>query len=89
MEVTMKKMSLAVLVSLSAITGAAFAQSGQGVTMSTDPARISDIEQRAQALQSNQANAPHEMPMHKSGTHHKKSGAKHSKKAAHAAGASK
>jgi hypothetical protein len=29
-----------------------------------------------------------EMPMHKSGTHHKKSGAKHSKKAAGAAGAS-
>jgi hypothetical protein len=88
MEVTMKKISLAVLVSLSAITGAAFAQSGQGVTMSTDPARISDIEQRAQALQSNQANRPQEMPMHKSGTHHKKSGAKHSKKAARAAAAS-
>ena len=49
----MKKMSLAVLVSLSAVAGAAFAQSGQGVTMSTDPAKISDIEQRAQALQSN------------------------------------
>jgi hypothetical protein len=84
----MKKMSLAVLVSLSAITGMAFAQSGQGVTMSTDPAKISDIEQRAQGLQSNQANVQQEMPMHKSGTHHKKSGAKHSKKAAGAAGAS-
>ena len=33
----MKKMSLAVLFSLSAMTSAAFAQSDQGVTMSTDP----------------------------------------------------
>ncbi|SAL28350.1 hypothetical protein AWB64_02382 [Caballeronia sordidicola] len=84
----MKKISLAVLVSLSAITGAAFAQSGEGVTMSTDPAKISDIEQRAQALQSGQANVQSDMPTHKSGAHHKKSGAKHSKKAANAAGAS-
>jgi hypothetical protein len=85
MEVAMKKMSLAILVSLSAMTGAAFAQSDQGVTSSTDPAKISDIEQRAQALQSAQSNT--EMPMHTSTTHHK-SGMKHSKKAAHAAGAS-
>ena len=35
----MKKMSLAVLFSLSAMTSAAFAQSDQGVTMSTDPQR--------------------------------------------------
>ena len=83
----MKKISLAVLVSLSAITGAAFAQADQGVSMSTDPGKISDIEQRAQALQSNQANMQ-EMPAHKTGEHHKKSGSKHSKKAAHAASAS-
>ena len=74
----MKKMSLAVLFSLSAMTGAAFAQSDQGVTMSTDPAKISDIEQRAQDLQSRQSNMQTDMPMHKSTTHHKK-GMKHSK----------
>jgi len=79
MEVTMKKMSLAVLFSLSAMTSAAFAQSDQGVTMSTDPAKISDIEQRAQDLQARQANMQTEMPMHKGTMHHKKSGMKHSK----------
>jgi hypothetical protein len=68
----MKKMSLAVLISLSAMTSAAFAQSDQGVTMSTDPAKISDIEQRAQDLQSRQSNMQTQMPMHKSTGHHKK-----------------
>jgi hypothetical protein len=69
----MKKMSLVVLFSLSAMTTAAFAQSDQGVTSSTDPAKISDIEQRAQALQSQQASQP-AAPMHKSHAvmHHKK-----------------
>jgi len=76
----MKKMSLAVLFSLSAMTSAAFAQSDQGVTMSTDPAKISDIEQRAQDLQARQSNMQTEMPMEHKGTmHHKKSGMKHSK----------
>ncbi len=85
----MKKVSLAILVSLSAMTSAAFAQSDQGVRMSTDPAKISDIEQRAQDLQSRQANMQTEMPMHNSTGHHKKPGMKHSKgKAAHAVGAS-
>jgi len=77
----MKKMSLAVLFSLSAVATAAFAQSDQGVTMSTDPAKISDIEQRAQDLQSRQENMQSQMPMNKasgsSGHHHKKSGMKH------------
>ena len=82
----MKKVSLAVLFSLSAMTTPAFAQSDQGVTMSTDPAKISDIEQRAQELQSRQASMKTEMPMHKSTTHHKKSAMK--SKAAPAAGAS-
>ena len=76
----MKKMSLAVLFSLSAMTSAAFAQSDQGVMMSTDPAKISDIEQRAQDLQARQSNMQTEMPMHKSMEHHhKKPGMKHSK----------
>lgn len=78
----MKKMSLAVLFSLSAMTSAAFAQSDQGVTMSTDPAKISDIEQRAQDLQARQSSMPTEMPMHKGTMHHKKPGMKHSKGAA-------
>ncbi|CAH2807752.1 MAG: hypothetical protein CBARDCOR_6493 [uncultured Caballeronia sp.] len=75
----MKKVSLAVLFSLSAMTSAAFAQSDQGVTMNTDPAKISDIEQRAQDLQARQSNMQNEMPMHKATKHHKKSGMKHSK----------
>lgn len=70
----MKKMSLVVLLSLSAMTSAAFAQSDQGVTSSTDPAKISDIEQRAQALQSQQSSEPAPMhhESHKAMHHHKK-----------------
>ena len=74
----MKKVSLAVLISLSALTGAAYAQSDNGITMSTDPARADDVLQRAQALQQQQAAMPAqpaEQPMmhHKSGhPHHKK-----------------
>ncbi|SAL02743.1 hypothetical protein AWB77_06615 [Caballeronia fortuita] len=76
----MKKVSLAVLLSLSAVATGAFAQSDQGVTMSTDPAKISDVESRAQALQSRQETQQmtEQAPAHKS-MHHKKS---HSKPAA-------
>ena len=72
----MKKVSLAILVSLSAVTGAAYAQEN-GVTMSTDPAKAADVEQRAQDLQNRQQamqSAPamqekhHKMSPH----HHKK-----------------
>lgn len=49
----MKKVSLAILVSLSAVTGAAYAQDN-GVMMSTDPAKAADVEQRAQDLQNRQ-----------------------------------
>ncbi|MCG5074040.1 hypothetical protein [Paraburkholderia tagetis] len=69
----MKKVSLAVLISLSALTGAAYAQTENGVTMSTDPAKAADVEQRAQGLQAQQqaaAQAPAEMPM----KHHQKKG---------------
>ncbi|WP_114811007.1 hypothetical protein [Paraburkholderia kururiensis] len=82
----MKKVSLAILVSLSALTGAAYAQSDTGITMSTDPAKAADIEQRAQALQSQQpAEAAPAKPMrhHGPARHHKKAG-----KAAAASGAS-
>jgi hypothetical protein len=73
----MKKVSLAVLISLSALTGAAYAQSDSGITMSTDPAKADDVLQRAQALQQQQTAMPaqQEMPMKqgKSGhSHHKK-----------------
>lgn len=74
----MKKVSLAVLISLSALTGAAYAQSDNGVMMSTDPAKAADVEQRAQELQSRQQampQAPAEMPM----KHHKKGGHPHHK----------
>jgi hypothetical protein len=75
----MKKVSLAVLISLSALTGAAYAQTENGITMSTDPARAADVEQHAQDLQARQqaaAQAQSEMPMKHSGkkgshSHHK------------------
>ncbi|RFU48010.1 hypothetical protein [Paraburkholderia sp. DHOC27] len=69
----MKKVSLAILVSLSALTGAAYAQDN-GVTMSTDPAKAADVEQRAQALQDQQQSMHTDMPMkhHKAPMHHKK-----------------
>ena len=70
----MKKVSLAILVSLTAVAGAAYAQDN-GITMSNDPAKAADIEQRAQDLQNRQqsmSTAPmsdkHHKPMH----HHKK-----------------
>ncbi|MDE1184609.1 hypothetical protein [Paraburkholderia sp.] len=68
----MKKVSLAILVSLSALTGAAYAQDN-GVMMSTDPAKAADVEQRAQALQAQQQmNDSAPAPMHKKPMHHKK-----------------
>jgi hypothetical protein len=71
----MKKVSLAVLISLSALTGAAYAQDENGITMSTDPQKAADIEQRAQDLQARQEAAPmHNMNMKEHGKphHHKK-----------------
>lgn len=71
----MKKVSLAILISLSAAAGAAYAQEN-GIMMSTDPAKAADVEQRAQELQNRQQtmeSAP-AMPMkhHKAAPHHKK-----------------
>ena len=74
----MKKVSLAILVSLSALTGAAYAQTDNGVMMSTDPAKAADVEQRAQELQSQQQAAESQPAM--SAKHHKK--APHHMKAA-------
>jgi stringent starvation protein B len=71
----MKKVSLAILVSLTALTGAAYAQDN-GVTMSTDPAKAADVEQRAQDLQTKQQAMESEQTMpakhHKAMSHHKK-----------------
>lgn len=69
----MKKASLTVLVSLSMLAGAAYAQTEGGVMMSTDPAKAADVEQRAQALQQQQQQMPmnESMPMKKSPRHHK------------------
>ncbi|HZZ13259.1 MAG TPA: hypothetical protein VFE79_21445 [Paraburkholderia sp.] len=69
----MKKVSLAILVSLSAVTGAAYAQDN-GVTMSTDPAKAADVEQRAQDLQNKQQamqSAPAPTKHHKAAPHKK------------------
>jgi hypothetical protein len=71
----MKKVSLAILVSLSALTGAAYAQQDQGIMMSTDPAKAADVEQRAQDLQAKQQameSAPPAPMKHHKGMHHKK-----------------
>ncbi|CAH2776602.1 MAG: FIG00453023: hypothetical protein [uncultured Paraburkholderia sp.] len=71
----MKKVSLAILVSLSAVAGAAYAQD-KGVMTSTDPAKAADVEQRAQDLQNRQQamNSAPAMPMkhHKMTPHHHK-----------------
>ncbi|RDJ97854.1 hypothetical protein [Paraburkholderia lacunae] len=80
----MKKVSLAILVSLSAVTGAAYAQEG-GVMMSTDPAKAADVEQRAQDLQ-NRQQAMESAPAMPAAKHHK--AAPHHKKAAKAEAAS-
>ncbi|MEK6348358.1 MAG: hypothetical protein V4764_12820 [Burkholderia sp.] len=50
----MKKMSLAILVSMSALAGAAYAQESTTITTITDPAKIAEVEQRAQAIQQQQ-----------------------------------
>ncbi|APR36242.1 MULTISPECIES: hypothetical protein [unclassified Paraburkholderia] len=71
----MKKVSLAVLVSLSALTGAAYAQQdGSGITMSTDPQKAAEIEQHAQDVQARQQQMESMPAQHhqKGKTHHKK-----------------
>lgn len=88
----MKKASLAILVSLAALSGAAYAQTDSGVTMSTDPAKAADVEQRAQDLQSKQESmqSMKDMPMekHHKPMHHHKKAMKAKTEAAPAAGAS-
>ncbi|MBB5504244.1 hypothetical protein [Paraburkholderia atlantica] len=74
----MKKVSMAILVSLCAGAGSAYAQD-QGITTSTDPAKAADVEQRAQDLQNREqsmgtapaAPAKH----HKMAPHHPKKSA--------------
>ncbi|WP_133649153.1 hypothetical protein [Paraburkholderia flava] len=88
----MKKASLAILVSLAALSGAAYAQTDSGVTMSTDPAKAADVEQRAQDLQAKQESMKDmkDMPMekHHKPMHHHKKAMKGKMEAAPAAGAS-
>ncbi|WP_175686582.1 hypothetical protein [Burkholderia anthina] len=73
----MKKTSLAILVAMSALTGAAYAQESTQIQTITDPAKIAEIEQRAQALQQQQA-AEAAKPAAREEEHHH-----HGKKAAH------
>lgn len=75
----MKKVSLAVLISLCALTSAAYAQTEGGVTMSTDQQKAADVLQRAQDLQSRQSAAqsaqmPMQMPMHQHHNMHRRHG---------------
>ncbi|PCE26584.1 hypothetical protein [Burkholderia ubonensis] len=71
----MKKTSLAILVAMSALAGAAYAQESTEIKTITDPAKISEIEQRAQALQQQQAAQAAEPAMHEE--HHGKKAAHH------------
>ena len=68
----MKKASLAVLVSLSALTATAFAQEERGIRESNDPQVAASIEQHAQELQSQQQEAPPQQPMMHHAPHHRK-----------------
>ncbi|MDN7430307.1 hypothetical protein CFB89_07205 [Burkholderia sp. AU16741] len=72
----MKKTSLAILVAMSALTGAAYAQESTQIQTITDPAKIAEIEQRAQALQQQQA-AEAAQPAAQEEHHHGKKGAHH------------
>ncbi|KVQ50480.1 hypothetical protein WT21_09715 [Burkholderia territorii] len=86
----MKKTSLAILVAMSALTGAAYAQESTQIQTITDPAKIAEIEQRAQALQQQQAAeaaqpAAQEEHHGKKAGHHHKAAKKAGKKAAKAA----
>ncbi|HDR8859281.1 TPA: hypothetical protein QDA74_003780 [Burkholderia territorii] len=86
----MKKTSLAILVAMSALTGAAYAQESTQIQTITDPAKIAEIEQRAQALQQQQAAeaaqpAAQEEHHGKKAAHHHKAAKKGGKKAAKAA----
>jgi hypothetical protein len=67
----MNKASLTVLISLSMLASAAYAQQG-GVVVSTDPAKAADVELRAQALQHQQE--MHPPTMHHKPAHHHKDG---------------
>ncbi|WP_322026181.1 hypothetical protein [Burkholderia sp. BCC1977] len=78
----MKKTSLAILVAMSALTGAAYAQESTQIQTITDPAKIAEIEQRAQALQQQQAAEAAQPAMNEE--HHGKKAAHH--KAAKKAG---
>ncbi|WP_322079133.1 hypothetical protein [Burkholderia cepacia] len=89
----MKKTSLAILVAMSALTGAAYAQESTEIKTITDPAKISEIEQRARALQQQQAAEAAQPAMQeehhhgKKAAHHKAAAKKAGKKAAKAADA--
>ncbi|NTZ82179.1 hypothetical protein FCJ61_03880 [Burkholderia metallica] len=72
----MKKTSLAILVAMSALTGAAYAQESTQIQTITDPAKIAEIEQRAQALQQQQA-AEAAQPAAQEEQHHGKKAAHH------------
>jgi len=69
-EVKMNKASLAVLISFSALTGAAYAQTDNGITMSTDPQKAAEIEQHAQEVQSHEQAEQQPSEMHMQMKHH-------------------
>lgn len=82
------KLTLALLASLFAAGGAMAATStdSQGVTTSTDPARIAQIERHAEELKARQTDHSQAMAAHTSGTSSAKAGAhggKHKKHAKH------
>jgi hypothetical protein len=68
----MKKASMTVLISLSLLAGAAYAQEDQGIRSSTDPNVAAQVEQHAQDLQAQQQQQDErqqEMMKHKPSSH--------------------
>lgn len=78
----MKKASLAVFVSLLALTGTAFAQASSGITESTDPQKAAEVERHAAEIQAQQQQSERTMTSGDSGTAKKASKRAHAKKKA-------
>ena len=68
MEVNMKKMMFAALMSLSSLTAVAWAQgTSSGISESTDPAKAAEVERKAQEMQA-RAQQQEEMSKKSSGS---------------------
>jgi hypothetical protein len=74
----MKKLPLAIASLLLAVTGATFAQSsGNGVTVSRDPAKAAAVERHAADIKANANAATPAVPAKPAARHHARKHAKH------------